>query len=156
MYEQGRVCPARYELQVCEVLEEKGLRLLHTGQAADGGVDLRGKWAFPDGQHMDVVIQCKCTGKRLGPKYIRELEGKLFAQCLQAWMSMNRKQSSLRGPAANIPAGSLLREAAGTVGLLVSPIGYTPQALRHINTASFPLALVQVCGRSRYYIRVLD
>lgn len=65
----------RYELQVLNVLEGKGLTLLHTGQAADGGVDLRGKWLFPDGKPVNVVIQCKSSAKRLGPKYLRELEG---------------------------------------------------------------------------------
>ncbi|KAH8834188.1 hypothetical protein DL96DRAFT_1579728, partial [Flagelloscypha sp. PMI_526] len=75
--------------------EKKCLRLLHdnlsmslrrVGGKSDGGVDLIGWWWLPqsiitsssrDNEHtrIRVLAQCKAEKKKIGPHYIRELEG---------------------------------------------------------------------------------
>ena len=76
--------------------ERRAMRLLQTnlsmslnrvGGKSDGGIDLQGWWwipfapnAFTDPAHrrrIRVLAQCKAEKKKIGPKYIREMEGVL-------------------------------------------------------------------------------
>lgn len=76
--------------------ERRAMRLLQTnlsmslnrvGGKSDGGIDLQGWWwppvaldAFTDPAHRQrvrVFAQCKAEKKKIGPKYIREMEGAL-------------------------------------------------------------------------------
>jgi len=76
--------------------ERRAMRLLQTnlsmslsqvGGKSDGGIDLQGWWwlpfhpnAFADPTHrrrVRVLAQCKAEKKKIGPKYIREMEGVL-------------------------------------------------------------------------------
>jgi hypothetical protein len=83
--------------------EERSLALLHksmsmslkrVGGREDGGIDLLGWWWLPttdnsllnhdiatsslNRRRIRVIGQCKAEKKKLGPKYVRELEGVLF------------------------------------------------------------------------------
>jgi len=76
--------------------ERRAMRLLQTnlsmslnrvGGKSDGGIDLQGWWwppfisdTFADPAHRQrvrVFAQCKAEKKKIGPKYIREMEGAL-------------------------------------------------------------------------------
>jgi hypothetical protein len=79
--------------------ERRALDLLHhdlsmslrrVGGRSDGGIDLQGWWWLPlsfrsgsapraiaDRNRVRVVGQCKAEKKKIGPKYIREMEGVL-------------------------------------------------------------------------------
>ncbi|KAF9403078.1 hypothetical protein BGX21_007236 [Mortierella sp. AD011] len=52
----------------------------------DCGVDLRGTWFLPTStsskpgdmvRHLKVIVQCKWSNSKIGPKYVRELQGSL-------------------------------------------------------------------------------
>lgn len=78
------------------MFEKRAMRLLQgnlsmslnrVGGKSDGGIDLQGWWwppftpsAFTDPTHrlrVRVFAQCKAEKKKIGPKYIREMEGAL-------------------------------------------------------------------------------
>lgn len=49
------------------------MQLILSGGAGDQGVDMRGSWKLDNLR--DVIIQCKCHGKPVGPAVVREMEG---------------------------------------------------------------------------------
>jgi hypothetical protein len=71
-----------YEYSVASALRPLGFDLRRIGGQSDKGIDLLGTWSVPsapDHLPMRVLLQCKAysttkTG-RIGPQYIRELEG---------------------------------------------------------------------------------
>lgn len=58
------------------------MALTRVGGKEDGGVDLLGWWWLPHDDmtrtRLRVVAQCKAEQKKMGPAYVRELEGVLF------------------------------------------------------------------------------
>jgi hypothetical protein len=64
-----------YEYTVARSLARYGFHLRRIGGASDYGTDLLGTWAPPATDcAMRVLVQCK-AGQRVGPHYVRELEG---------------------------------------------------------------------------------
>lgn len=65
----------RYEYLVAERLARYGFSLTRVGGASDFGIDLVGDWTIPStSRTLRVLVQCK-AGSRVGPQFIRELEG---------------------------------------------------------------------------------
>ncbi|RDA95160.1 hypothetical protein CP533_1927 [Ophiocordyceps camponoti-saundersi (nom. inval.)] len=65
-----------YEYTVAESLARLGFSLRRVGGASDLGTDLVGTWALPNfPRPMRVLLQCKAGVARVGPHYVRELEG---------------------------------------------------------------------------------
>ncbi|KAK5998671.1 hypothetical protein PT974_01053 [Cladobotryum mycophilum] len=74
-----------YEYTVAEKLVRYGFNLKRIGRSGDYGIDLIGTWTLPlkvplkppspAARPMRVLIQCKSMGVKMGPRYIRELEG---------------------------------------------------------------------------------
>lgn len=71
-----------YEYSIAAALRPLGFQLRRIGGHSDKGIDLLGTWALPsmpDQPPMRVLIQCKAFSAagtaRIGPQYIRELEG---------------------------------------------------------------------------------
>lgn len=110
--------------------EKRALRLLQAnlsmslnrvGGKSDGGIDLRGWWwlpftqnAFNDPTHRQrvrVFAQCKAEKKKIGPKYIREMEGVLHRHfddpnpmvALFVSESLFTKEALLRMQSSSIP-----------------------------------------------------
>ncbi|EEB89062.1 hypothetical protein MPER_12892 [Moniliophthora perniciosa FA553] len=66
------------------------MSLTRVGGKEDGGIDLIGWWWIPEGakesnavdfsrrKRVRVVAQCKAEKKKIGPGYVRELEGVVF------------------------------------------------------------------------------
>ncbi|KAK8152425.1 hypothetical protein BC567DRAFT_140202, partial [Phyllosticta citribraziliensis] len=66
-----------YEYTVATTLARLGFKLTRTGRARDYGIDLLGSWTLPVPvpRPLRVLLQCKCSNKKLGPDKVRELEG---------------------------------------------------------------------------------
>ncbi|KAM0448932.1 hypothetical protein ACHAO4_008159 [Trichoderma viride] len=67
----------RYEYLVAERLARYGFSLTRVGGASDFGIDLLGDWTIPStAKSIRVLVQCKAgSGSRVGPHFVRELEG---------------------------------------------------------------------------------
>ncbi|KAL7899398.1 hypothetical protein HDV63DRAFT_373140 [Trichoderma sp. SZMC 28014] len=74
----------RYEYLVAERLARYGFSLTRVGGASDFGIDLIGDWTIAStAKPLKVLVQCK-AGSRVGPHFIRELEGS-FAGAPPGW-----------------------------------------------------------------------
>jgi hypothetical protein len=105
-----------YEYTVSYSLSKYGFYLRRIGGASDYGTDLLGTWTPPTTSHtMRVLVQCK-AGQRVGPHYVREMEG-AFIGAPVGW----------RGPGV---LGLLVAEKPATKGIRDSlarsrwPMGY--------------------------------
>ena len=103
-----------FEYQALECLSRYGMSLRRVGGTGDRGIDLRGMFTLPCKTHhkrMDfpLIIQCKFENAPLGPKYSRELLGTLGA------------------------------ESPGTIGMLVSHMGFSKQSLQCMHASHAPL-----------------
>lgn len=65
-----------YEYTVALSLSRYGFALKRIGGQSDYGTDLLGTWTPPGtSQTLRVLVQCKAGTSRVGPNFIRELEG---------------------------------------------------------------------------------
>jgi hypothetical protein len=68
-----------YEYMVQSSLERMGFDIQRQGRKGDLGIDLMGWWNLPgsptDAKPIKVLLQCKAFSEKIGPRYIRELEG---------------------------------------------------------------------------------
>ena len=129
--------------------EERSLNLLHktmsmslkrVGGREDGGIDLLGWWWLPPTNdsllnHDDiptspskrrrirVIGQCKAEKKKLGPKYVRELEGVLY-----------RFQTNSFDDNSQLPM----------VALLISESEFTKSAILRANSSPIPFFLLHL------------
>jgi len=92
------------------------------GQSGDGGIDLQGTWHLPDKSYK-MLIQCKHLAYKVGPTYIRELEGVIAHYNLSA---LNR----------GVPTFD--------VAMFVCENGYSKGALQFAGQSTFPLILVSL------------
>ncbi|KAI0089554.1 hypothetical protein BDY19DRAFT_942831 [Irpex rosettiformis] len=135
--------------------EHWSMQVLHTclsmslsrvGGRADGGVDLQGWWWLPSQgnslgappirRRIRVLAQCKAEKKKIGPKYVREMEGVLH----QFNASM-----ALLGPHPEAPADWCVDDESPrspTVGMFISNSPFTQMALTRALSSSLPLALL--------------
>ncbi|BCR88195.1 uncharacterized protein ACHE_40759S [Aspergillus chevalieri] len=66
----------RYEYTVQQALRRFAFSLHRVGGRDDLGVDLVGTWHLPKHEHpLRVFVQCKALKTKLGPNFVRELEG---------------------------------------------------------------------------------
>ncbi|KAI1430242.1 hypothetical protein F5Y12DRAFT_12702 [Xylaria sp. FL1777] len=71
----------QYEYSIASALRPLGFALRRIGGQSDKGIDLLGTWSVPSApKHLPlrVLLQCKVSSTkttRIGPQYIRELEG---------------------------------------------------------------------------------
>lgn len=139
-----------FENHAIRLLENLSMSLDRVGGSGDGGVDLIGWWWLPtasekkgkgrskesitpalvrDNTNMErkrirIIAQCKAETKKLGPNYVRELEGVLHR--LHAHSPTNEKGVSNPLFAA----------------LLVSQSPFTKATLLHANSSPLPLFLL--------------
>ena len=76
-----------FEYQTQEILKKSlGIYTQRSAGNGDFGVDLRGTWFLPLSaspkpgdmvRHLKVIVQCKMMQGKIGPKYVRELQGSL-------------------------------------------------------------------------------
>lgn len=65
-----------FELFTVQSLKKHRMDLLFCGGPGDRGVDFRGVWSLKSCQ-VNILGQCKCYKRKLGPAHFRELEGTL-------------------------------------------------------------------------------
>ena len=103
------------------------MSLNRVGGKSDGGIDLQGWWwlpfatnAFTDPTHrrrVRVFAQCKAEKKKIGPKYIREMEGVLHRY---------------------------FNDPNPMVALFISESHFTKEALLRMQSSSIPLFLLHL------------
>ena len=103
------------------------MSLNQVGGKSDGGIDLQGWWwlpfvpnAFTDPNHRQrvrVFAQCKAEKKKIGPKYIREMEGVLHRH---------------------------LNDPNPMVALFISESHFTKEALWRTQSSSIPFFLLHL------------
>jgi hypothetical protein len=114
----------RFEYQTQEILRTTlGIYTQRSAGNGDLGVDLRGTWFLPMSaspkqgdmvRHLKVIVQCKMMTSKIGPKYVRELQG------------------------------SLSFETQPTMAILAVSSDYTKQALLPYAKSLWPMALVVI------------
>ncbi|KAG0212961.1 hypothetical protein BGX33_003233 [Mortierella sp. NVP41] len=113
-----------FEYQTQEILKKcLGIYTQRSAGNGDLGVDLRGTWFLPLSaspqpgdkvRHLKVIVQCKKMGAKVGPKFVRELQG------------------------------SLSYESQPTMAILAISSEYTKQALLPYAKSLWPMALVVI------------
>lgn len=145
--------------------EERSLAILHktmsmslkrVGGRDDGGIDLQGWWWLPstdnssllnhdiatssspsNRRRIRVIGQCKAEKQKLGPKYVRELEGVLF-RFLTMPSSLDFHKPS--DPEFTNPDASHLP----MVALLMSESAFTKSAILRANSSPIPFFLLHL------------
>src|ERR1700728_1615512 len=112
---------AAFERRTLKILQDNlSMSLKHVGGKSDGGIDLVGWWLLPSRiendppqrtsvvgvdpetyRHIRVIAQCKAEKKKVGPVYVRELEG-----AFSRYTDTSRVVSS--SPQLNSPIAALL------------------------------------------------
>ncbi|EPQ53458.1 hypothetical protein GLOTRDRAFT_139694 [Gloeophyllum trabeum ATCC 11539] len=105
-----------FELRSLRILQAHlSMSLQRVGGKADGGVDLQGWWWLPsrtaDAEHprrVRVLAQCKAEKKKMGPNYVREMEGVMSRQRTDAAVALLISESAFT-------AATLLRANSSSV-----------------------------------------
>lgn len=130
-----------YEQWSMKFLQEHFSMSLHrVGGRSDGGIDLQGYWWLPSGaepldrRRLRVLAQCKAEKKKIGPKYVREMEGVLMR------FSATLGQS----PALTPTLDTQLVATAGphTVGIFISSSPFSKSTVLRANSSPLPMALL--------------
>ncbi|KAI0797274.1 hypothetical protein BC629DRAFT_258607 [Irpex lacteus] len=119
------------------------MSLSRVGGRADGGVDLQGWWWLPaktdasdnsiTRRRIRVIAQCKAEKKKIGPKYVRELEGVVHQFNAGTVPFMSSHDTLSTTTETIVPA---------TVGLFISISPFGKLALARALSSSLPLALL--------------
>ncbi|KAF9951144.1 hypothetical protein BGZ65_006155 [Modicella reniformis] len=118
-----------FEYQTQEILKKHlGIYTQRFAGSNDLGVDLRGTWFLPLSsspnpgdmvRHLKVIVQCKTMSSKIGPKFVRELQG------------------------------SLSYESQPTMAILATSSEFTQQALLPYAKSLWPMALVVIDTKSQ-------
>ncbi|KAJ3936201.1 MAG: hypothetical protein NXY57DRAFT_1058712 [Lentinula lateritia] len=132
-----------------------GMVLRRVGGKEDGGVDLNGWWWLPDGaqdtdstpefgssntdddvqssaspfKRIRIIAQCKAEKKKIGPKYVRELEGVVWR-----YMALAKDDDS-----GNVP-----KEPTPIVAVFLSESPFTKSTILRAMSSQVPFLLVYV------------
>ncbi|GJE86421.1 hypothetical protein PsYK624_025010 [Phanerochaete sordida] len=132
-----------YEERSMALLQARlSMSLRRIGGRADGGVDLQGWWWLPSDddpatlsgvpghRRLRVLAQCKAESKKMGPKYIREMEG-----VLHRYHAM--------GPFEE-PGTQESRSVDPAVGLMISSSSFSKAAALLAHSSPLPLILMYI------------
>ncbi|KAI3621448.1 hypothetical protein WG66_006417 [Moniliophthora roreri] len=139
-----------FERRSLVILEQHlSMSLTRVGGKEDGGIDLIGWWWVPEGvkesdavdfsrrKRIRVVAQCKAEKKKIGPGYVRELEGVVYRN-LDSIFSEDGSQEY--GASSNIRQGRKIP----VVALFLSESPYTKSALLRAMSSPVPFLLVHI------------
>ncbi|KJA26895.1 hypothetical protein HYPSUDRAFT_36063 [Hypholoma sublateritium FD-334 SS-4] len=136
-----------FEERSLQLLEQTmSMSLRRVGGKEDGGIDLLGWWWLPHdvfaGQSTEtplenrrrirVVGQCKAEKKKMGPNYVRELEGVVFR--LLATSSDDTMTPPLQSQISTSPV----------VALLISQSAFTKSTLIRAHSSPIPFCLLHL------------
>lgn len=127
---------ALFEKRAQRALKGLSMALERVGGKEDGGIDLQGWWWLPNWNHilhskeaasstpplirLRVLAQCKAESKKMGPNYVREMEGVL---------SRHHHNNHTLEP---------------TVALLVSQSPFTKSTLLRVTSSPTPFLLIHL------------
>lgn len=139
------------------IFEERSLNLLRqdmsmslqrVGGKHDGGIDLLGWWWLPHDsestatsllkrRRIRIIGQCKAEKKKVGPNYIRELEGVLFRL-----LTTSSSSSSSTHGSRDVSLSTDSRSIAAA--LLVSESSFTKSTILRANSSPLPFVLLHL------------
>ncbi|KAK7042963.1 hypothetical protein VNI00_008700 [Paramarasmius palmivorus] len=135
-----------FEQRSLALLEQHlSMTLTRVGGKEDGGIDLIGWWWIPEDseksravdfskrKRIRVVAQCKAEKKKIGPGYVRELEGVVYRNMDTFLLDKHRDLlglSSIEGQKQQIPAAAVF--------LSESPYTKVSFAPSHVIASSVP------------------
>ncbi|KAH9174705.1 hypothetical protein EDB89DRAFT_1848703 [Lactarius sanguifluus] len=122
--------------------EHMSMSLTRVGGSNDGGVDLigwwwvpaekRGNWGLANRRRLRVLAQCKAEKRKMGPGYLRELEGVVYKHATTASGDLPHHDDA-PVPAEPPPVALLVSESAFTRGcLLAANASPLPSLLVHL------------------------
>ncbi|KAF9527627.1 hypothetical protein CPB83DRAFT_855740 [Crepidotus variabilis] len=125
------------------------MSLKRVGGKEDGGVDLIGWWWLPHNsmepstrtlhrRRLRVVGQCKAEKKKMGPNYVRELEGVLYRYMTDP----KDRARHISCEETDIRAASALDFEM--VALLISQSPFTKSTILRANSSSIPFLLLHL------------
>ncbi|KAI0305123.1 hypothetical protein B0F90DRAFT_1625287 [Multifurca ochricompacta] len=131
------------------LMEHMSMSLTRVGGSYDGGVDLIGWWWLPSGQpstcadwsianrrRLRILAQCKAEKRKVGPAYLRELEGVVYKHVATA---------ALESPSSHIPQATISTPTEPPpVAVLVSESPFTRNCLLAAHTSLLPFLLVHL------------
>ncbi|KAG6811834.1 hypothetical protein H0H92_005631 [Tricholoma furcatifolium] len=125
------------------------MSLRRVGGKSDGGIDLLGWWWLPPlnateinapRRRLRVLAQCKAEKKKIGPKYVREMEGVLHRYLSLASAS---KPSSALNAKPFMPPG-ISTPQYPLVGLFISESPFTKATFLQAQSSPLPLFLLHI------------
>ncbi|KAI0037144.1 hypothetical protein K488DRAFT_39670 [Vararia minispora EC-137] len=123
--------------------ENLSMSLTRVGGKSDGGVDLLGWWWLPprgctsgatathERRRLRVLAQCKAEKKKMGPAYLRELEGVVYKHSVAHDRSADTEPTGSKQP---------------IVGLLISQSEFTRASMLAAQASPVPLLLLYLPG----------
>ncbi|KAL0570302.1 hypothetical protein V5O48_011666 [Marasmius crinis-equi] len=120
------------------------MTLTRVGGKEDGGIDLLGWWwvpcmdssvedvEFSARRRVRVVAQCKAERKKIGPKYVRELEGVVYRHMDKSMVPQDAVESGNETQHKSI------------VALFISESPFTKSALLRAMSSTVPFLLVHI------------
>lgn len=130
------------------------MSLRRVGGKSDGGIDLLGWWWLPPfgasdinvpRRRLRVIAQCKAEKKKIGPKFIREMEGVLhrYLSLSPSFHSLDsRNQSTHTSPEAALQYP--------LVALFISESPYTRSTILRAQSSPVPLFLLYIPPEPSY------
>ncbi|KAF8643530.1 hypothetical protein AX16_008986 [Volvariella volvacea WC 439] len=139
------------------------MKLERVGGKSDGGIDLQGWWWLPIQKHQHqhhikndspsmeldelerrrfrVLAQCKAEQTKLGPKYVREMEGvALRHQARISTPDITSLSTQGNSPSATLPSSCNVP----IVAMLISESAFTKAALQHVQSSPVPFFLLHL------------
>ncbi|EKM76447.1 hypothetical protein AGABI1DRAFT_122610 [Agaricus bisporus var. burnettii JB137-S8] len=136
--------------------EHLSMSLERVGGKGDGGVDMLGWWWIPDlsanmpsvnkRRRIRVLAQCKAEKRKIGPKYLRELEGVLYRHHTIDLLKESRGvvSSNLDGPSQPTSLQDPEPVQLPALGVFISESPFTQAAILHAQSSSIPLFLLHL------------
>ncbi|KDR76481.1 hypothetical protein GALMADRAFT_246852 [Galerina marginata CBS 339.88] len=158
--------PRLTTVQKGSAFEERSLKLLaqtmsmslkRVGGKEDGGIDLVGWWWLPhvtvdaqkpsllsfERRRLRVIGQCKAEKKKLGPNYVRELEGVMYR-----FLTLSSTNASIYPDTENdlepLPTDALEHSRFPMVALLISESPFTKSTLLRAQSSPIPFFLLHL------------
>jgi len=126
------------------------MSLKRIGGRGDGGIDMLGWWWIPEftkeqRRRIRVIAQCKAEKKKIGPKYVRELEGVLLRYHMSKLLNSNQGLNGVDGSAVSDDRLQLsVPHHIPSVGVLISESAFTKATIFHAQSSSVPLLLLHL------------
>lgn len=138
-----------FEERSLKILQDNlSMTLRRVGGKEDGGIDLMGWWWLPTlddspaRRRFRVLGQCKAEKKRMGPNYVRELEG-----VLHRFIAMPNVGPSAHPepPNPNTPIDvSFAHSELPLVALLISESAFTKSTILRVMSSPIPFFLLHI------------